>query len=206
MKKKLAILLILAIGCFLFAEEKYSAKDQGTYIPVKMYEVVKSAKSYEAGIKATNSSDYYTVLCVTKSEILTNIKFHDALKLNNNEIDFEFKTKKGTKVIIDNKTGIEYIKISNSTDYYSAYNDFLEKTVLKAIEKMNKNLILKTSKIIFNGEEWQIDKDQWHYSENLQIILYSKTSKSYVGFFDFKAYTLKNGENLVKTLDSEIKK
>ncbi len=204
MKRTLAIFIILTMSCLLFATENYSKKEQGTYIPVIMYEALKSSKSYSEGINLT-SGNFYTILCVTEKDILSNIKFHDAFTLKDSKIDFTFTTKKGNDFIIDNKTGNEYIKISDSTNYYSAYDDFLEKTVLKAITKVNKNLKLKNSKILFNGEEWKIDKDQWHYSGKVQIILYSETSKSYIGFVDFKAYTLTDGEGLIKILDSEIK-
>ena len=203
MKKKIAILLILSTIGLLFANG-YSAKEQGTYIPLTMYETVKEWKSYYKGISATSSKDFYTVLCVTENEILSNVKFHDAFKLNNSEINFSFITKKGKKIILDNKTGIEYIKISNSTDYYSAYNDFLTDFIVKPLAKANPTIKLKKSIITIVGENWIIDKDQWHYSEDLQIILYSETSKRFIGFEDYKIYLLENVDDLQKVIASEI--
>ena len=157
MKKKIAILLILSSIGLLFANG-YSTKEQGTYIPLTMYETIKEWKSYYKGISATSSKDFYTVLCVTENEILSNVKFHDAFKLNNSEINFSFITKKGKKIILDNKTGIEYIKISNSTDYYSAYNDFLTDFIVKPLAKANPTIKLKKSIITIDGENWIIDK------------------------------------------------
>ncbi|MBO5117257.1 MAG: hypothetical protein J6C25_07120, partial [Treponema sp.] len=73
--------------------------------------------------------------------------------------------------------------------------------------KKNKKLTQEDSKVLFNNKEYNIDKDQWHYSENLQIILYTKTSKSYfyIGFVDFKPYALKDAEELKMIVDYEIK-
>ena len=76
--------------------------------------------------------------------------------------------------------------------------------VMKALAKENPNISIKKSVITFDGKEWKIDKDQWHYSEGLQIILYSDSSKEYVGFVDNKAYSLKDSEDLKKVVDKEF--
>lgn len=200
MKKVITFLTILSMVGLLFAAEEYSKKEQGTYIPLAMYETLNSVKSYGEAIEATAKNDIFTVLCVTENEILSNIKFHDAFRLKDADIDFQFSSKN----IVDKKTGEKYIKISGSTDYYSAYNDFLLKTVVKNLAKKNPSIKVKKSLITFDGKEWEIDKDQWHYSDNLQIILYCKSSNEYVGFSDNKAYTLKDSGDLKKSLDKEI--
>lgn len=200
MKKVITFLTILSMVGLLFAAEGYSKKEQGTYIPLAMYETLNSVKSYGEAIEATAKNDIYTVLCVTENEILSNIKFHDAFRLKDADIDFQFSSKN----IVDKKTGEKYIKISGSTDYYGAYNDFLLKTVVKNLAKKNPSIKVKKSLITFDGEVWEIDKDQWHYSDNLQIILYCKSSNKYVGFSDNKAYTLKDSGDLKKSLDKEI--
>lgn len=133
MKKVITFLTILSMVGLLFAAEKYSKKEQGTYIPFAMYETLSSEKSYGKAIEATSEKDIYTVLCVTENKILSNIKFHDAFSLNDADVDFQFSS----KTLIDNKTGEKYIKISDSTDYYAAYNDFLLKTVVKNLAKKN---------------------------------------------------------------------
>ncbi len=199
MKKVITFLTILSMVGLLFAAEKYSKKEQGTYIPFAMYETLSSEKSYGKAIEATSEKDIYTVLCVTENKILSNIKFHDAFSLNDADVDFQFSS----KTLIDNKTGEKYIKISDSTDYYAAYNDFLLKTVVKNLAKKNPS-IKKKSLITFDGEVWEIDKDQWHYSDNLQIILYCKSSNNYLGFSNNKPYTLKDSGDLKKSLDKEI--
>ena len=200
MKKVITFLTILSMVGLLFAAEGYSKKEQGTYIPLAMYETLNSVKSYGEAIEVTAKNNIYTVLCVTENEILSNIKFHDAFRLKDADIDFQFSS----KTIIDNKTSEKYIKISDSTDYYAAYNDFLMKTVVKNLAKKNPSIKIKKSLITFDGEVWEIDKDQWHYSDNLQIILYCKSSNEYVGFSDNKAYTLKDSGDLKKSLDKEI--
>lgn len=204
MKKVFLFLTIILVTCCFYSCGKNEKNEQGTYIPLKMYETVKETKSYYEGIKATYDAKFYTVLCVKEDGIYSNEKFHDAYKLNPSEIDFTFSSK---NKIIDNETGIEYIKISDSIDYYSAYDKFLADTVIKAIAKKNKKLTQEDSKVLFNNKEYNIDKDQWHYSENLQIILYTKTSKSYfyIGFVDFKPYALKDAEELKMVVDYEIK-
>ena len=204
MKKVITFLTILSMVGLLFAAEGYSKKEQGTYIPLAMYETLNSVKSYGEAIEATAKNNIYTVLCVTENEILSNIKFHDAFRLKDADIDFQFTSKNFSKIIIDTKTGEKYIKISDSTDYYAAYNDFLLKTVVKNLAKKNPSIKVKKSLITFDGEVWEIDKDQWHYTEKLQIILYCKSSNEYVGFSDNKAYTLKDSGDLKKSLDKEI--
>ena len=192
------------MACSLFAKGSSENTEQGTYIPLAMYETVEATKSYSEGIALTSSKEYYTVLCVTENKILSDLKFHDAFQLSKNEIDFSFSSKNGKRFLTNNKTGIEYVKISDSTDYNAAYNDFLFNTVMKALAKENPKISIKNSVITFDGKEWKIDKDQWHYSDDFQIILYSESSKEYVGFVDNKAYFLKNGDDLKKVVDKEI--
>ena len=76
---------------------------------------------------------------------------------------------------------------------------------MKALAKENPKISIKNSVITFDGKEWKIDKDQWHYSDDFQIILYSESSKEYVGFVDNKAYSLKDSEDLKKVINFEIK-
>lgn len=204
MKKKFLILVILAMVYSVFAKGSSENTEQGTYIPLAMYEAVEETKSYSEGIALTSSKEYYTVLCVTENKILSDLKFHDAFQLSKNEIDFSFLSKNGKRYLTDNNTGIEYIKISDTTDYNAAYNDFLLQTVMKSLAKENPNISIKNSVIIFDGKEWKIDKDQWHYSDDFQIILYSESSKECVGFVDNKAYSLKDSEDLKKVVDKEI--
>jgi len=205
MKKTFLILVILTMVYSVFAKGSSENTEQGTYIPLAMYEAVEATKSYSEGIALTSSKEYYTVLCVTENEILSDLKFHDAFQLSKNEIDFSFSSKNGKRFLTDNKTGIEYIKISDTTDYNAAYNDFLLQTVMKSLAKENPNISIKNSVITFDGKEWKIDKDQWHYSDDFQIILYSESSKEYVGFVDNKAYSLKDAEDLKKVINFEIK-
>ena len=204
MKKTFLILVILTMVCSVFAKGSSENTEQGTYIPLAMYETVEATKSYSEGIALTSSKEYYTVLCVTGTEILSDLKFHDAFQLSKDEIDFSFSSKNGKRYLTDNKTGIEYIKISDSTDYNAAYNDFLLQTVMKSLAKENPNISIKNSIIIFDGKEWKIDKDQWHYSDDFQIILYSESSKEFVGFANGKAYSLKDSEDLKKVMDKEF--
>ena len=204
MKKTFLILVILTMVYSVFARGSSENMEQGTYIPFAMYEAVEETKSYSEGIALTSSKEYYTVLCVTGNKILSDLKFHDAFQLSKDEIDFSFSSKNGKRFLTDNNTGIEYIKISDSTDYNAAYNDFLFNTVMKALAKENPNISIKKSVITFDGKEWKIDKDQWHYSDDFQIILYSESSKEYVGFVDNKAYSLKDAEDLKKVLDKEF--
>ena len=204
MKKAFLILVILTMVCSMFAKGSSEKQEKGTYIPFAMYETVETTKSYSEGIALTSSKEYYTVLCVTENKILSDLKFHDAFQLSKDEIDFSFSSKNGKRFLTDNNTGIEYIKISDTTDYNAAYNDFLLQTVMKSLAKENPNISIKNSIIIFDDKEWKIDKDQWHYSDGLQIILYSESSKEYVGFVDNKAYSLKNGDDLKKVVDKEI--
>ena len=203
MKKTFLILIILTMVYSVFARGSSENMEQGTYIPFAMYEAVEETKSYSEGI--ASSKEYYTVLCVSENKILSDLKFHDAFQLSKDEIDFSFSSKNGKRFLTDNNTGIEYIKISDSTDYNAAYNDFLFNTVMKALAKENPKISIKNSVITFDGKEWKIDKDQWHYSDDFQIILYSESSKEYVGFVDNKAYSLKDAEDLKKVINFEIK-
>lgn len=204
MKKIIASFFIIFAINSLFANEILKKENHGTYIPYKMYEIVEKTKSYYKGISATNETGFYTVLCVTEKGILSNVKFHDAFMLQDNEINFAVETIEDTKFLIDEVTGIDYIKISDSTDYYAVYEEFLKEMVLEEIALKNSNLRLEDSKIFFKDEEFIIDKDQWHYSENLQIILYSKATRNYIGFLNNKAYSLMDGDELQKVLDSSL--
>ena len=93
MKKVFLFLTIILVTCCFYSCGKNEKNEQGTYIPLKMYETVKETKSYYEGIKATYDAKFYTVLCVKEDGIYSNVKFHDAYKLNPSEIDFTFSSK-----------------------------------------------------------------------------------------------------------------
>jgi hypothetical protein len=205
MKKTICIFSFIVFSIFsVFANELFISENLGTYIPYSMYENVEKTKSYYEGISASSAVDVYTVLCITEDGILSNIRFHDAYKLTDDDINFDIETIENKKFLIDKKTRIKYIKISDSTDYYFAYDKFLEEIIISEIAKNNSKLSLEDSKIIFDGEEYKIDKDQWHYSENMQIILYSLRTKKYIGFSNNIAYFLKDGDELSKVLDKLV--
>ena len=204
MKKNILILITLMLTNVIFASQIFSKTQQGTYIPVMMYDTIKSTKSYYEGIKTTKAESYYTVLCITQDEVLSNIKFHDAYKIDISNKSFSFKTKKGKALLIDNDTEIEYIKISDSVNYYSAYDFFLQEEILLNIAKKNPKLKIEKASIIYDNEEWDIDKDQWHYSDKIEIILFSKTSRQYIGYSKGNFYSLKESEDLQKALDKEL--
>ena len=92
MKKVFLFLTILLVTCCFYSCGKKEKNEQGTYIPLKMYETVKETKSYYEGIKTTYDAKFYTVLCVKEDGIYSNVKFHDAYKLNPSEIDFTFSS------------------------------------------------------------------------------------------------------------------
>ena len=204
MKKIISVSIILMLSVMLFAGTKLSKKNQGTYIPLSMYETIQKTQSYSEGIQACSEEGMYTVLCVTENEVLSNVKFHDAFELKDSEIDFSFKNKKGKTYLTDKKTKIEYIKISDSSDYYSVFDQFLSDNILKDISKVNSNVMVEEGKITLNGKTWGVDKDQWHYSSGVDLILYSKETGEYIGFENGKIFTLKNGDDLKKVLDVEI--
>ena len=154
MKKRLLILVILTMFFSVFAKENFTNTENGTYIPLRMYKTVETTKSYSEGIVATSSSEYYTVLCISGNKIISNLKFHDSFQLNEYEVDFSFSSKNGKRFLTDNKTGIKYIKISNSTDYFAAYNDFLIDTVMKELSKKNSTIKINKSVITFESEQW----------------------------------------------------
>ncbi len=193
---KKAFILILIFCC--------AALTAQTYIPLAAYKAVCETHSYYDAITATKTKGTYTVLCIKDDEVLSNLKFHDAFKLQQNEINFSFTQEEsaGTilNILIDKNTDVSYIKISDSTDYYSAYDKFLEDNVLaEALKNAGTG-----AQNYMSGKEWNIDKDQWHYSEGIDIILYSRETRQYIGFSGGKLYTLKMGEQLEKVLDKAL--
>lgn len=207
MKRKVIFVICFFCVFSLFASEKITNSKKGTYIPVNMYEEVKNSKVYYKGIEATNIKGLYTVLCITDNGILSNEKFHDSFKINENEVDFSFKSKKGKYYLIDEKTGISYIKISDSEKYYDAYNAFLKENILEKIIVENAKIETKEMTVFVNENEYMIDKDQWHYTEGLSLIMYSKDRKTYIGLCEedgkYYVYTLKNGDIFQKIVDSK---
>ena len=53
---------------------------------------------------------------------------------------------------------------------------------------------------LVQNEGWKIDKDQWHYSDGIQVILYSPEEWKYIGYANEKLYLLEDGEELKKVL------
>ena len=202
MKKNVLVLIVLAMVTQLFCRAPYSKENYGTYIPYAMYEKVLETSSYYEGIVATKSDSYYTVLCISADGIMSNLKFHDSFAVEGN---FSFTKKSGKDFLIDEKTKIEYIKISDSTDYYASYDEFLKQNIIKKLAPKNSNIKLTDSSITIKGKEFFVDKDQWHYSENIAIILYCVKDRQYVGFVNNKWYVLMEGDDLQKVAADELK-
>ena len=202
MKKNVLVLIVLAMSAQLFCKSPDSKENYGTYIPYTMYEKVLETSSYYDGIVATKSDSYYTVLCISEKGTMSNLKFHDSYAPI---VIFSFIKKSEKVFLIDEKTKIEYIKISDSTDYYAAYDEFLKQNILKKLASKNSNIKVTDSTITIKGKEFFVDKDQWHYSENLAIILYCRTDWQYVGFVNNKWYVLQDGDELQKVAAYELK-
>jgi len=190
MNKKLIIFVMMASLTLLFAETKYEPKYKGTYIPLAAYTEIINTKSYYNAILATKGADFYTVLAFQEDMIRSNISFHDSYAINYSDVDFSFSNKDQNFYLTDKKSGIKYIRISESVDYYEAYDLFLTENLLI---KLNINGLVQ-------NENWKIDKDQWHYSDGIQVILYSPEEWKYIGYANEKLYLLEDGEDLTKVL------
>ncbi|MBO4508803.1 MAG: hypothetical protein J5747_09220 [Spirochaetaceae bacterium] len=189
---KKAFIFLLIFCCAVLAAQ--------TYIPMSAYKAICETHSYYEAITASNAEDTYTVLCIKDGEVLSNLKFHDAFKLGQKEINFSFVQEESDgatlDILIDKNTDIKYIKISDSTDYYAAYDKFLTDNILaEAMKNAGTG-----AKNYLSGKEWNIDKDQWHYTKGIDIILYSRETRQYVGFSGGKLYTLQDGDALEKVI------
>jgi len=204
LKKGWLIVFVLLGAMFssLSAQGLYDKKYEGTYIPESLYDSVVKTNSYYEGIKASDKPDVYTVLSIGK-QIFSNVKFHDSYVPEGTK--FSFEEKSNTVILTDTKTNITYRRISDSTDYYDAYSDFLMDNCMASLKgnsidyEIIKNPENASTVRIF-GNEWFIDKDQYHYSEGIKLILYRKNYRPYIGIIEKDGkdcfYTLKNVEEL----------
>lgn len=196
-----------SILCTISAENLYDAKYNGTYIPEIVYNTVVETNSYYEGIKASNNTDIYTVLSLGDM-IMSNLKFHDSYAPSGLKISFEEKS--DTIILTDTKTNVTYRKISDSTDYYSAYDNFLLVYCMLFLKNNTIDYEISNGKVKIFDKEWYIDKDQWHYSEGIKLILYEKTHWTFIGIVEKDGkdcfYKLKNEYDLVYTPDELITK
>jgi hypothetical protein len=121
MKKIFFVICVFAFNLNLFAQELYPKNFEGTFIPVDFYKKVIETASYSQSIKETKSIKFFDVLCLKNNEFVSDRKFHDRFKLKTEQINFDFITKDEVQYLLDKNTNFEYIKISDSTDYSSAY-------------------------------------------------------------------------------------
>ncbi len=77
-KRIIIVALYLCFSSIAFSADFYPSKYEGTYIPVRFMEVLKSSGSYYQSIKQTKKSSFYDILCLRNNEIYSNLKFHDA--------------------------------------------------------------------------------------------------------------------------------
>lgn len=175
------IVIISCIFCFLtsslFSQEVYPKNFEGTFIPVDFYNEVLKTKSYSQSIKNTNNIEFYTVVCLRNNNFWSNVKFHDGYLIK--EPNFEYLTKKEVQYLLDKNTNFEYIKISDSTDYYSAYKHFLfENVLLKNLPTDFGNVKAEKDSLFIFNKEWKIDIDQYHYYNDLALIIYNYENRN----------------------------
>ncbi|MBP3448857.1 MAG: hypothetical protein J6K22_00165 [Spirochaetaceae bacterium] len=175
------IVIISCIFCFLtsslFSQEVYPKNFEGTFIPVDFYNEVLKTKSYSQSIKNTNNIEFYTVVCLRNNNFWSNVKFHDGYLIK--EPNFEYLTKNEVQYLLDKNTNFEYIKISDSTDYYSAYRYFLFENILKQILPTDFSYVkIQDNKFFIFNKEWQIDIDQYHYYNDLALIIYNYENRN----------------------------
>lgn len=177
------IVIISCIFCFLtsslFSQEVYPKNFEGTFIPVDFYKKVIETASYSQSIKETKSIKFFDVLCLKNNEFVSNRKFHDRFNLKTEQINFDFITKDDVQYLLDKNTNFEYIKISDSTDYSSAYKHFLfENVLLKNLPTDFGNLKAEKDSLFIFNKEWKIDIDQYHYYNDLALIIYNYENRN----------------------------
>jgi hypothetical protein len=180
MKKIVLISFIFYIlTSSLFSQEVYPKNFEGTFIPVDFYNEVLKTNSYSQSIKETKSIKFFDVLCLKNNEFVSDRKFHDRFKLKTEQINFDFITKDEVQYLLDKNTNFEYIKISDSTDYSSAYKHFLfENVLLKNLPTDFGNVKAEKDSLFIFNKEWKIDIDQYHYYNDLALIIYNYESRN----------------------------
>ena len=212
MKKIVLISFIFYIlTSSLFSQEVYPKNFEGTFIPVDFYKKVIETASYSQSIKETKSIKFFDVLCLKNNEFVSNRKFHDRFNLKTEQINFDFITKDDVQYLLDKNTNFEYIKISDSTDYSSAYKHFLfENVLLKNLPTDFGNVNAEKDSLFIFNKEWKIDIDQYHYYNDLALIIYNYENRiTYKLGLQKKydkivLYTLKDGEDLSTLPEREI--
>lgn len=211
MKKILLIVgLILWFSIIAFTDDLYPSKYEGTYIPVVFKDILEASESYYQSINKTKGIKFYDVLCLRKNKIYSNLKFHDAFQLNDTKVDFTYLEDNNIYYIIDNQTFVQYIKISDSTDYYSAYQQYLCKTILsKNIPDGFTEIAINDIGFIYLNKVWKIDLDQYHYGDDVLLILYNDGGNGeYLALVKENhttdLYRMKYGEDLFQILDRKI--
>ena len=178
MKKIVLISFIFYIlTSSLFSQELYPKNFEGTFIPVDFYKKVIETASYSQSIKNTKNIEFYTVVCLRNNNFWSNVKFHDGYLIK--EPNFEYFTKNEIEYLLDKNTNFEYIKISDSTDYSSAYKHFLfENVLLKNLPTDFGNVKAEKDSLFIFNKEWKIDIDQYHYYNDLALIIYNYESRN----------------------------
>lgn len=211
MKKIFLSFLCFFFSIFIFAQEKYPTEFEGTYIPVPFYEKILETESYSQSIKDTKEINFFDVLCLKNNEFVSNRKFHDRFVLQEDQINFDFLTESTGKYLLDKNSGIKYKLISSSTDYNSVYRHFLfENVLLKNLPTDFGNVKAENDCLFIFNKEWKIDIDQYHYYNDLALIIYNYENRiTYKLGLQKKydkivLYTLKDGEDLSTFLEREI--
>ena len=211
MKKIFLSFLCFLFVIFIFAQEKYPTEFEGTYIPLPFYEKILETESYSQSIKDTKEINFFDVLCLKNNEFVSNRKFHDRFVLQEDQINFDFLTEPTGKYLLDKGSGIKYKFISESTDYYSVYRHFLfENVLLKNLPVEFGNVKAENDCLFIFNKEWKIDIDQYHYYNDLALIIYNYENRiTYKLGLQKKydkivLYTLKDGEDLSTLPEREI--
>lgn len=211
MKKIFLSFLCFLFSIFIFAQENYPTEFEGTYIPLPFYEKILETESYSQSIKDTKEINFFDVLCLKNNEFVSNRKFHDRFILQEDQINFDFLTESTGKYLLDKNSGIKYKLISSSTDYNSVYRHFLfENVLLKNLPVEFGNVKAENDCLFIFNKEWKIDIDQYHYYNDLALIIYNYENRiTYKLGLQKKydkivLYTLKDGEGLSTFLEREI--
>lgn len=211
MSKKFFILSFIFVAFFniLFANE-YDSVYCGTYIPEDFDNAIKNTQSYYEGIKATQGDKYYSVLVLTPNNVWINIKFHDKAQFEFSEIDFSFEEEYGQTILTDNIMNVRYVKISDSTDYYKIFNEYIFTNIylqspIKSFEITNRG----DNTIRIWNTTWYMVTDFYAYPENAKLLFYSETDGFYLAISEVNGlnylYTVLNTSDIQKKLDYKLK-
>jgi hypothetical protein len=178
--------ILVSLSTLVFPQNFYVPDFQdemmGTYMPAVFIGEFTRTNNYYLAM-SINNSRYYDVICINKNIVYSNLSFHDQFAINADDVKLFTFTRNNGLLELTDKNGYRYIKISDDTNYYRAYRNYVNNHFFTILDRISQNIVKKTEDgFIFDERRWLINLDVYNYPRDDNFMYFNeRRNGEYIG-------------------------